>query len=273
MYNPFESANASRTLKVAGIILILSFFLDFAILLFPFRPTDQTWQISLATALVDRGIVPMVGIGMLLAGHAFDDENRPGVNLKFPALVISTLLGIMFLLILPLHSNNVNQVKNQRIEQIGREADQAEAGIQNQLKQVQAQLSSDQAKAELEKQRAQVKSQFSELLANEQRYKQALENPQLPAEQKELLKKFKANPQELEKFIAQQSDPQQLANQQLARIRQRREDAQKDAQNEAFRSGVRVGMSSMLLAVGYSIIGWTGLRNSGGGVSTKAALR
>jgi hypothetical protein len=272
MSNPFDSANASRTLKIAGIVLILSFFVDFVLLLFPFRPTDQTWLIELATALVDRGIVPMVGLGMLLAGYGLDpDEGKSSpVDIRFPALILSTVLGIMFLLIFPLHVNNVLKVSEQRVADIGKSADQAEAGVKTQLQQLQAQLSTDAAKAELEKQRNLVKAQFSDLLKDDQKYKQALENPQVPPAQKELLKKFKANPAELEKFIAQQSDPQQIANQRISQIIQQKEDAQNQARQQASKSGLRIGISSLLLAIGYSIIGWTGLRSFGSGVSSSA---
>ena len=75
MTNRFASGNAALTVKVVGIILILSFLLDFLILIFPFQPTDRLWQINLATALVDRGIVPLVGIGMLFVGYWIDGVN------------------------------------------------------------------------------------------------------------------------------------------------------------------------------------------------------
>ena len=50
MTNRFVSVNAALVLKVVGIILFLSFLLDFLILLLPFQPTDRGWQINLATA-------------------------------------------------------------------------------------------------------------------------------------------------------------------------------------------------------------------------------
>lgn len=266
MNNRFVTVNASRTLKVVGIILLLSFLLDFLILLFPFQPTNRAWQIDLATALVDRGIVPMVGLGMLFAGHwidSTDDGISQGIDLRFPALILSSILGLLFLLIFPLHLNNIRQASAQAVTQISQNADQAENQLKNQLSQVQAQLGNDKVKAALEQQKAQFKAQFSDLLKDEQRYKQALENPNLPAAQKDLLKKFKANPQELDKFIAQQSDPQQQANQQLSQIRERREAAEQQAKDRAWKSGLRIGISSLLLSIGYIIIGWTGLRSMG----------
>ncbi|MDJ0736142.1 MAG: HpsJ family protein [Nostocaceae cyanobacterium] len=279
MVNRFTDENAARTLKVVGIVLILSFLLDFLILLFPFKPTDRGWQISLATALVDRGIVPMVGLGILFAGHwigtTTDSERSQTLDLRFPALILSSILGLIFLLIFPLHLNNVNQAKNQRVEKIAQDAQQAENQLKTQLSQVQAQLNSEQAKARIEEQKKQLKAQFTELVKDEQRYKQALENPQLPEAQKELLRKFKKNPQELDKFIAQQSDPQIIANQRLAQIRVRKEELQETTQQEALKSGLRIGISSLLLSIGYIIIGWTGLKGMGAvkGGGRKAPVR
>jgi ABC-type multidrug transport system fused ATPase/permease subunit len=267
MVNRFASLNTALTLKVVGVILILSFLLDFLILLLPFQPTDRGWQINLATALVDRGIVPMLGLGVLFIAYWIDSNSNgdrsPTLDLRFPALILSSILGLLFLLIFPLHLNNVRQASTQTVDQINKDAEQAETQLNNQLAQFQAQLNNKQGQAQLEQVRNQAKAQFTELLKDEQKYKQALDNPQLPKEQKELLKKFKANPQELDKFVAQQTDPQGLATQRRTQIRQRKEEAEKQAKDSAWKSGLRIGISSLLLSVGYIIIGWTGLRGAG----------
>jgi flagellar biosynthesis GTPase FlhF len=266
MVNRVVSSNTSLALKVVGIVCILSFFVDFVILLLGFSPTDKQAQIGLTTALVDRGIVPMVGLGMILAAYWFDSAeggDRSSLDLRFPSLILASLLGLIFLLIFPLHLNNVRQASTQRVNQISQEAQQAETQLNNQLSQFLNQLNNDQAKAQLEQARSQAKAQFTELIKDEQRYKQALENPQLPAEQKELLKKFKANPQELDRFIAEQTDPNQVAQQRISQIRQQKEEAEKQAKESAWKSGLRIGISSLLLAIGYIIIGWTGLKGMG----------
>ncbi len=279
MVNRFASVNIARTLNVVGVILILSFLLDFLILLLPFQPTDRGWQINLATALVDRGIVPLVGFGFLFSAYWIDNsgdgDRSKTLDLRFPALILSSILGLLFLLIFPLHLNNVRQASTQTVTQINQDAEQAETQLKNQLAQFQAQLSNEQGKAQLEQVRNQAKAQFAELLKNDQKYKEALANPQVPEAQKELLKKFKANPQELDKFIAQQTDPQGLANQKLNQIRQRKEEAEKQAKDGAWKSGLRIGISSLLLAIGYIIIGWTGLREIGAlqGGGRKATAR
>lgn len=260
--------NISLSLKLVGIICIVSFFLDFLFLLIPFQPTDKLWQINLCRNLVDRGIVPMVGIAAMLTAYWFDsvDEgSRPSpFNLKLPTFMIASLLGLIFLLIFPLHLNNVNQVKIQTLTRIGQEADQLENQVKNQLAQVQTQLGNDQVKAAVEKQRTELKQQLStqlgELVKDEQKYNQALNNNQLPAAQKDLLKQYKTNPKALDDFIAQQTDPQQLANQRITQIRSQKEQELKKTSDDAIKE-LRTGLSSLLLAIGYIIIGWTGLRS------------
>jgi hypothetical protein len=268
MVNRFTSLSTALTLKVVGIICILSFVVDFLILLLPFQPTDRVWQINLGTALVDRGIVPLVGLGLLFAAYWIDGadtaSDRPqGIDLRFPALILSSILGLMFLLIFPLHLNNVNQAKTQTLNRITQEADQAESQLNARFSQLQAQLTTEQGKAQLEQLRNQTKAQFSEILKDEQKYKQALESAQIPANIKELLKKAKTDPQLLDKAIEQQTDIQTLRTQQLSQVRQRRDEAEKQAKDTAWKSGLRIGISSLLLSIGYIIIGWTGLRSSG----------
>lgn len=252
MTNRFVSGSASLTLKIVGIILILAFLVDFFILLLPFQPTDRLWQINLATVVVERGIVPLVGIGMLFMSYSLDsfsesDRPRVSLDLRFPVLVFASVLGLIYLLIFPLHLNNVRQASVQNIEQIRQDAEQAESQLQNQLEQL----------------RQQARNQLNQLLRNEEAFQQALNNPQLPPAQKEQLQKFKEDPAELERFIQQQTDPQAQATQRVTQIRQRREQAEKQARENAWRSGMRIGVNSLLLAIGYIIIGWTGLRNMG----------
>jgi hypothetical protein len=257
------ATNAARVLTVAGVILILSFLVDFLILLFPFQPTNKEWLIGLTTALVDRGIVPLVGLGMLFAGYWFDtleDGARPAIDLRLPAFILSSILGLMFLLIFPLHLNNIIQDSNQKLERIDKEAEQLENQLKSQLQQL---SSNDQYKVLLEKQRQQLKAQYTEALKNEDEYNKILANPNIPQSAKDVLKKAKANPQELDKAIAQQTDPQTRADQQISQIRQKKEDAEKQAKELASKSGLRNGIGSLLLAIGYITIGWRGLRSMG----------
>ena len=282
MVNRLATVNTSRTMKVVGIILILSFLVDILILSFPPQPTNTAWQTGLATAFVDRGIVPMVGLGMLFAGHwvdSFDDSSPSGIDLRFPALILSSILGLIFLLIFPVHLNNVNQISKRDVAQVTARAEQLENQVETGLNQNKARLNTDEAKARIEQQKKAFKAQISELLNDDTKYNEALNNPSSSKAQKDLLKKFKEDPKALDAFIAQQSDPTQLtqlANQRLTQIRQDKQAAIKRAKDAAWKSGLRVGMSSLLLSIGYIIIGWTGLRSKGatsGGGKRKATAR
>ncbi|WP_414622140.1 HpsJ family protein [Calothrix sp. CCY 0018] len=279
MVNRLATVNTSRTLKVVGIILIVSFLVDILILSLPPKPTDSGWLIGLITGSVDRGIVPLVGLGMLFAGHwvdSFDDSSPSGIDLRFPALILSAILGLVFLVFFPLHLNSVKQISDRNIAQVNARAEQAENQVQAQLQQVQARLNTPEAKAQIEKQKAQIKAQFSELLKDDTKYKEALASNTVPQPQKELLKQFKADPKALDAFIDEQSNPEGLANQRLSQIRGGKEAEIEAAKQSAWKSGLRVSISSLLLSIGYIIIGWTGLKSKGatsGGAKRKATAR
>jgi hypothetical protein len=270
MVNRVSTSNISLCLKLIGTICILSFAIDFIFLLFPFQPTDKLWQINLAKNLVDRGILPMLGLGLMLGSYWFDSASDPNrsssSNLKLPIFIISTLLGLIFFVIFPIHLNNVNQVKIQALQGYNRESEQLELQVKNQLQQIQTQLTNQQVKANLDKQRLALKEQLSaqlnELIQDDQKYNQALNSSQLPEIQKNLLKQYKANPKALDNFIAQQTNPQQLAEQRIVQIRTDKEQRLKKTQEDASKE-LRTGIMSLLLSIGYTVIGWTGLRSLG----------
>lgn len=272
MVNRVSISNISLALKLIGIICLLSFFLDFIFLLFPFQPTDKLWQIGLVRNVVDRGIVPLVGLGIMMTAYWFDgatDSHRnSGLNLKLPVFILSSILGLMFLLMFPLHLNNVNQVKVQALQRYNQEGDQLEAQVKTQLQQVQSQLTNEQVKANLDKQRVALKQQLStqlnELIKDEQKYNQALNNNQLPEVQRKLLQEYKINPRVLDNFIAQQTNPEQLAQQRITQIRAEKEQRLNKTQEDAVKE-LRIGISSILLSIGYIVIGWTGLKSLGVG--------
>ena len=123
--------------------------------------------------------------------------------------------------------------------------------------------------------RQQLAAQLNELIKDDTKYNQALNNKELPEVQKNLLKQYKANPQALDDFIKQQTDPQQLAAQATEKINKMNQEAtqkitqirnQKALQLQKIQENawkeLRIGMNSLLLAIGYIVIGWRGLRNT-----------
>lgn len=266
------SSIASGILKLVGLIMIVSSFLDYLVLLIPpatlanqANPEQAQlnllqWQQTVTSQLIDRGVIPMVGLAFLFIAFWIDSSSgatgQKGLQnlLKPAAILLSVLLGLAFLLPVPLlNFTSVLQVNQRLSQQINQRADQLEA----QLKQQKTQLSSDPA---------QINQQLSQL-------DQAISSGQFQGQQ--------LNPQQLEQLkqrreqLQQLRDPKavdQLANQAQTRIRSSKEQLESQAKQEFFKSILRSIISSLLLAIGYLYIAWMGLTGGMPG-ATKASRR
>jgi hypothetical protein len=239
------------TLKIVGVIMILSSLLDFIILAIPtpgVNPLTPEWQVGFTTQLVDRGIIPLVGIALLVAGYWV--SNSSGIpsaeprssflDLRFWAFILSSLLGLVFLLLVPVLFINVNKQSADAIKQIEQKANAAEVQLDTQTKQVNALVKDPQKLSELDR---------------------AIASGQVQGEQ---LARLQALKQQLNTF---KQDPKAL-NQQVeeaqTKLRSERLKAENQAKTGALKLSLRTGLSSLLLAIGYIAIGWTGLRSLGG---------
>lgn len=248
-----SSVLVSHTLKTVGIVIVLATLLDIGIAAIPYNFNDRLWQIGFTTSLVDRGIVPMVGIVLFLTGFWVDSnsENDFGrkslsAKLRLGALALASFLGAAYLILFPLHLSNVGWSNQQALEQINQKAKQAETELGNQLN------------TEVNSQR----SQISQLLAtSDEQLGQLVTNSQLSKEQAELIRKFKADPKAVEPFLNKRIE--ETKTQLQTRIGTEKLEAEKKAKTESLKSGLRIGMSSLLLAAGFITIGWTGLRHLG----------
>ncbi len=264
--NP-QSPFIAQTLKLVGLILILSFLLDFVILAFPAGERDAAWQIGFVTSIIDRGITPVIGLAFLLAGYLFDRSSdtltQPPLwlSLKFWALLLSSVLGLLFLVMIPIHINNVNTESVRAVERINQNSLQEEARLQTELNQLQTQLGDANVRSKLEADKNKFKAQVTALLQNEQQFNQAINSDRTPEAEKKLLRQFKANPQALEEFLAQQSDPVALGSKRLAQLQTQKQQLVNQAKQEALQSSIRMTVRSLLISIAYIFIGWMGLRN------------
>ncbi|NEO27345.1 MAG: hypothetical protein F6K03_10730 [Kamptonema sp. SIO4C4] len=243
MNNPAFSGFTSLALKVVGVILIISSIVDYIILAIPFNPLDQDWQISFTNQFVDRGIIPMVGIGFIVAGYWIGSAMSDGKgkislsDLRFWSFLFASLLGLIFLLLVPLHLSNLNRARNQALQQIEQQVTQAESEIQSQFEQVN-QLLQDNTRLE--------------------QLNQAIESGEVQGAQLEQLRTIRENITQL------QGNPQALAERReeaQTQLAERRQEAEQRARTNALKSGIRIGVSSFLLAVGYIMLGWAGFRS------------
>ena len=240
----------SRALKTVGIVITLSVLLDFIVLSIPYQLLERQWQLAFATQVVDRGIVPLVGLALLFTGYWVDSisgqtRDRPAWwrNFQLWAAILASVMGLMYILIFPLHLNNVrlNDVTLQ--ERVNQEAEQAEATLNQRLS------------GALQQQRVQITQLLN---ASDAQLAQAVQGNQLSQAEADQIKAFKANPESVAPFLEKRA--QDLQAQGQTDIRSRKEDAQKAAKTESLKSGLRIGLGSLLLAIGYILVGWTGLR-------------
>jgi len=251
---------AGRTLKITGAVMILSSLLDLIVLVIPPQISNTGWLINTVSQLVDRGIIPMVGIALLLGGYwmsnnsGLQEPQKPLLDGRLWALLLASLLGLVYLLLFPIHLNNVYRAQNQALNQIQDQATQAE-------QQVDARIQSEEFKNRIQERKAQLKAQITDLLKDEQRLQEAIDNNEVPEQVKQLLEQSKTDPQAIDKFLDQQAEA--LPTQLLSRIRSRKQELEENASTVTFKSSLQTGINSLLLAIGYITIGATGLKSMG----------
>jgi hypothetical protein len=254
---------AARTLTIVGSILFVAYFLDLILLIIPPNFLNRAWQIAVTTQVVERGILPLVGIALIFAGFGLENtipgtvpKRKSVMDIKFWVLILASLLGLMFLLIFPLHLNNTRLERNEQLSQISNRATQAENLVKNQA-------DNETVQKEIEQQRGVIKSQLTEVLKDEQRLNEAIKSGQVPPQQAELFKQLRNNPEAIDQFVNQQLTAENLAERELTRIRGEKQRQEEQTKLTSLKSGLQTGISSLLLAFGYIAIGWTGLKNLG----------
>ncbi len=240
---------ASRTLQIVGLVLIVSTLLDYVVLLLPPDFSNRAWAMNVVTQMVDRGIVPLVGLALLLTSGWVEESSerserrsKTSGNLRLGAFVLSSLLGLLFLVSIPLHVNNVRLEQADALVKVKTEADKALANPESIIG------------PQLAQQRAQIEA----LLRDPKLLNDAIAAKQIPTEQVALLQKFKDNPGSLDQYL--QEKAKSGVEQLKSRVQVDKLKLESDVQQKAMKSGLRTGLSSLLLFVGYALIGWNGLR-------------
>ncbi|GEA28004.1 hypothetical protein MiAbW_02575 [Microcystis aeruginosa NIES-4325] len=252
----------SLSLKLTGLVFILSFLLDGFILPLPYRFNQSQWQVGFVTTFVDRGIVPLLGIVLVLIAYWIDANNKDVIprksrkfELRWPIFIFSTLLGLVFLLMIPVHINNINQIKNNALTQIQQGVDQGEGQIQAFLVQLNTLSQNPQLLEQQISQRTQVieSGRFQGQPISTEQLQTLREQREQLTNLRDLSKKPKEFKQKLD----------EIKNQLQTQLQDRRTQAESQANLEALKQWLRVGIQSMLLSICYSLIGWLGIRELG----------
>ncbi len=258
MSNSSISQFTSLSLKTVGVILVVSSLLDYITLAIPLDILNSQWQINFISQIVDRGIVPMVGIAFLFVGYWIDSNvsstaNRKGFDLRLPVFVLSLGLGFVFLLLVPIHLSNLRLVSSDALSQIEERASEAENRISDQYEQLEA-IAQDPQRLQLLDTRI---KEIDTALGSGQFQGQNL-NPQQ-------LQRLQGTKQQLENFRELAKNPEALEarlSELQTQLRDQKLQREGRARTETLKQGVRTGLSSLMLAIGYLVMGWFGLKTS-----------
>ena len=253
MNNSAASAYTSLCLKVVGVILIVSSILDYAVLLIPFQIDNSGWQINVVRNIVDTGIIPMVGIALLLIAYWVEAVANGGKPVSFDlrpiALWLAAILGALFLIFIPFYGIKVSQVTGEQLTDLEQRGEQAASQIQTQSDRLNQVLANpDQLKEQI------------------QRIDQALQSGRVPNEQarqqaeqqKQLFQSFIDDPEAAQETVTQRIT--QLETQ----VGSQKDEAVGRIKTEATKTMLKTCLSSFFLTIGYIAIGWSGLRSSKG---------
>ncbi|NEO53985.1 MAG: hypothetical protein F6K54_13420 [Okeania sp. SIO3B5] len=241
--NPI-SIQAAQFIKLAGLILIIFTLINYILLLFPLNLGDIEWRLNFTTQLVNQGILPILGIALMFAAYGFEDivgvsKAQPQIgwnNLKFWVCLVSLFLGIIFLLLIPLHITSALAGSNQAIEKVNQDAVDAQKQLEERLSQQQAQITN--------------------LLKSNQRIEDFVGDVELTEDQLETFEKFKNNPAALE------AQTKAIKDELTKQIEAKRLEAEQRSQLGVFKSTIKTGLGSLLLASCYLTFGWGGMRGS-----------
>jgi len=260
MKTPVSSPHGSSlatALKFCGILLILMTLINcvFVITLpnVPPQPTSLDTlksQVEMVVQIVDQGFVALLGLILLAIGLWVDSmantsrsQRKLWRSMGVVAFLLASLMGLMYLIITPLHLNNARLAQQQTLERIKQDITQAETQLNNRIN------------AELQQQRGRIGLM---LQASPDQLKQAIASGQVSADQAALLEQFKKDPKTLDQFLAQEDA--RVRNQAQGEITTRKAVAEQQAKLEGLKTGTRVGITSVILAIAYAVVGWTGLR-------------
>ncbi len=253
------SVFTSLVLRIIGIVFILTSLFHYIFLIVPLG-SDIQWQNTLINSIVDRGTLPLAGIGFILVSYFIDNlvdksvKKRSLFNLEIPVYILASVLGLIFLLIIPVHLNNQNTIKVAALKRIEQGAVQGAEQIEQFLIQV------DTLSKNPNRLNDQIIS-LNNILEARQIEGKPLETEQLETirqqyQQLKGLRELAKNPEEYEQRTSE------LKKQLESQLEQNREKAEKQATKQSVKQDFNIGFKSLILAIAYNLIGWIGLKST-----------
>jgi hypothetical protein len=234
-------SRSAAILKLAGLSLMAITLLNYAMLLVPPRLTEASWWLTLTTQLIEQGIIPLLGLGVFFAGIAIellsgtsDQDNTWIAKTETLAYRLSLLFGILFVIMAPIHGL-ATIVNNQASINV----------LETRLAQ-----QNDQVKFQLDRQR----ELYTAVLDGEATIEDLVGDEPLSDAQMEVLNKLKSDPKALDR----QLQAAQIAIRES--VQKRATEAREQARLGVWKSILRLGLTSWMLAGCYLNVAWIGLK-------------
>lgn len=251
-----NSVFISLILKLLGGILLISALINYIFLLLNPQWADPNWQITVTNSAVDQGIIPLIAIAFLLIGWWITDNQdpaKPNNTVRLPVFIIASILGLVYLLLVPLHFGNINRVSGDLFSQMDQRIAQQEAQIQGFVAELEAiSKNPEQLKQEIE-QRNQVIAAGGNI-GGQQLNPQQLQLITTQRDQLQQILNLSGKPEELKaKF-------QEVRNNLESELKKAVEQEKRKAQSLALQQSLKTSISSLMLAIAFIVVGWLGLQ-------------
>lgn len=250
----FPRTSYSLILKVVGIILILGTLVDSIMLAVPPNFGNSEWTAALIGQWIARGTVPLLGLAILSLGLWFESNpseisETTGQSKGWPKLAffLSAFLGILFLVLAPLYFSSTGLSSKAQTDEVNQQAEQAEKQLNQTLEQQRAQVS---AILSNEDQLTQLQQQIEGINDSSLSEDQKTQLNQV----KSTLEKVKSDPKALDQEVAK------ARTQGIEQIQQKQAEAISKIQTDVQYDRLHKIVTSLLFAIGYLAIAWTGLR-------------
>ena len=260
MNNSKTSPFTSLSLKIVGIILIISALIDYVALAIPFDALNPNvgvqWQIDYIGGIVDRGIIPLIGIILLLLAYwidcnAVDSPKKSSLpDLRLPIFLLASVFGLIFLLFAPLYWSNLNKAEDNLIARIEQRATQQEEGLQRRYELL-VDVSKDPQALERLKESI---TRIDGILESG-----TFQGRALSSTQRRQLEQDKTRRKNVFDLANDSERLDKAIKETQQQIRSGEQERKQRAKTLVLKQGFRVSLSSALLAIGYSIIGFLGL--------------
>ena len=249
---------ASQILTIVGIILVLTFFLDILVSLGSPQLDNSEWQLKFMDELLNRGVTPLIGLALICTGSWFKristkpsvgrSHNNPWQDSKFWTFIIASLLGLLFVVMVPFHYLKTGELISQLVTQVNQQADQRKEFIKQERQQLQ-----------------QSQKGWEEIQKEPQKLDQRIQDPRTPPQEKAALQQLKQDASTRDEKIQGQLTQIKQRSEQLTQqensLKEQKQEAIDRANGDGLIKRIRAALRSVLLAIGFVTIGWMGGRS------------